>query len=47
MLVSVLALLDLSTAFDTLDHAILLKRLELTFEISGTVLDCFASYLFS
>ena len=43
--VSVLALLDLSAAFDTLDHAILLRRLESTFGISGLALSWFELYL--
>ena len=43
--VSVLSLLDLSAAFDTIDHDILIKRLHTTFYCSGTVLDWFTSYL--
>ena len=43
--VSVLALLDLGAAFNTLDHAILLRRLESTFGISGVALSRSESYL--
>ena len=42
---SILALLDLSAAVDTLDHAILLRPLESTFGISGVALSWFESYL--
>ena len=44
-LVSLMAFLDLSAAFDTLDHCILLKRLDVTFGIRGVVLDWFTSYI--
>ena len=43
--VSLLALLDLSAAFDKVDHGILLRRLHTSDHINGLALDWFRSYL--
>jgi len=39
------ALLDLSAAFDTVDHHILLDRLQLAFAIRGSVMDWIQSFI--
>ena len=41
----IMVLLDLSAAFDTLDHNILISRLETSFGVTGNALKWLASYL--
>ena len=43
--VTVLALLDLSAAFDTVDHVIILQRLQTTHHVTGNDRQWFRSYL--
>src|SRR6218665_1980638 len=42
---TLLALLDVSAAFDTVDHEILLQRLHLSFGVSGTLLSRLTSFV--
>ena len=42
---SVLALLDFSSAFDTIDHSIHVRRLHNDLGLTDTVIQCFSSYL--
>jgi len=43
--IAVLTLLDLSAAFDSVDHATLLQRLQISYGIGGSAVAWFASYL--
>ena len=42
---ALLSLRDLTAAFDTVDHEILLRRLETTFGFLGVILQWLGSYL--
>jgi len=41
---AVLTLLDLSAAFDTVDHATLLRRQHVTYVLVGVIINWFTSY---
>ena len=43
--VTLLSLLDMSAAFDTVDYTILLRRLETSYGVSGQVLQWLTSFL--
>jgi len=43
--VMLLRLLDMSAAFDTVDHDILLRRLETSFGLTGSVISWLSSFL--
>ena len=43
--VTLLVLLDLSSAFDTVNHDIMIRRLDMSFGITGTALQWLRSYL--
>ena len=43
--VTLLVLLDLISAFDTVDHEVLLRRLQITFRIADTAIQWLRSYL--
>ena len=42
---AVLTLLDLSAAFDSVNHETLLRRLQTSYGLGGVVINWFASYL--
>ena len=43
---TLLVMIDLSSSFDTIDHSILLSRLELIYGMTSVVLEWFRSYLY-